>query len=276
MAHASGLNTAPRTVAELGPGNSAGVGMAALLSGSERYWALDVANYANPKRNLAIFDELVDLFRRRAPIPNELDFAEAQPVLDSYEFPQHLLTEERLRATLAPERLARLRDAIRVLGARPGSDQDVMSYMVSWHEAGRVRPSTVDAIFSQAVLEHVEDLVGTYDAMQRWLRPGGFMSHQIDFRSHGTTTAWNGHWAVSDISWRIAKGRREYFLNREPCSRHLRILAGMGFKVVCQVPQLDATGIERSLLAPRFRNITDDDLKTCGVFLQAVKTPGQS
>ena len=91
------------------------MGMAALLSGSERYWALDVVSYANPERNLEIFDGLVDLFTRRVPIPDEDDLSEVQPALDSYAFPEQLLTAARLQAALAPARLARLREAIRSL-----------------------------------------------------------------------------------------------------------------------------------------------------------------
>lgn len=273
LAHGAGLTKVPSTVAELGPGDSVGVGMAALISGSERYWALDVVSYANPERNLEIFDGLVDLFTRRASIPDEDDLAEVQPALDSYAFPRHVLTEARLQTALAPARLARLREAVRSLGSQSSDKNAPLSYMVSWQDAARVRPASVDAIVSQAVLEHVDDVPGTYRAMHAWLRTGGYMSHQIDFRCHGTTKAWNGHWTVSDLHWKIAKGRREYFLNREPCSRHLRIVSDLGFEVVRQLPQIDRSGIGRKLLAHRFRNLSDDDLKTCGVFLQAVKGP---
>lgn len=269
MAHAGGLTAIPRTVAELGPGDSIGVGVAALLSGAERYWALDVIGFANPERNLAIFDGLVDLFTQRAAIPDEDDLSEVQPGLESYRFPGHVLTETRLEAALAPGRVARLRDAVRMLGTPANDEHSPISYMVSWQDAARVRAASVDAIISQAVLEHVDDLLGTYEAMRAWLRPGGYMSHQIDFRCHGTTKEWNGHWGVSDIHWNIAKGRREYFLNREPCSRHLSIVSDLGFQIVHQHRQLESRGIRRESLAPRFRGLSDDDLRTCGLFLQA-------
>jgi SAM-dependent methyltransferase len=270
MAHGRGLNTRPVTVAELGPGDSPGVGMAALLSGSERYWALDVVSYSNPERNVQVFDALLDLFTRRASIPDESDLAEVQPALDTYAFPGHVLTEERLRAALAPERVARLREAVRALGTQPTNGSTPIEYMVSWQDATRVRPGSVDVILSQAVLEHVDDVPGTYEAMRAWLRPGGYMSHQVDFRCHGTSSDWNGHWTVSDLNWSIAKGRREYFLNREPCSRHLRLMSDLGFTVVREDRQRDQGGIGRASLAPRFRHLTDDDLRTCGVFVQAV------
>ena len=261
----------PLTVAELGPGDSVGVGLAALLSGSERYWALDVISYANPQRNLEILDGLVDLFSRRAPIPDEESLVEVQPALDSYAFPSDVLTERRLDSALAPARVARLRQAVMELGSRAGDEKALISYMVSWNDASHVRAESVDAILSQAVLEHVEDIVGTYRAMRAWLKPGGYMSHQIDFRCHGTTNDWNGHWGVGDLTWRIARGKRGYFLNREPYSHHLRAMADLGFKVVQNLPQEGPRGIERKSLAPRFRDLSNDDLKTCGLFVQAVK-----
>jgi len=67
----NGLETDPRAVAELGPGDSIGIGIAAVLTGAERYFAFDVVAHANTPRNLAIFDGLVDLFRAEVNIPGE-------------------------------------------------------------------------------------------------------------------------------------------------------------------------------------------------------------
>src|SRR5215216_4420238 len=41
LLHAHGMTTMPQSLAELGPGDSLGVGMCALLSGSEHYVGLD-------------------------------------------------------------------------------------------------------------------------------------------------------------------------------------------------------------------------------------------
>ena len=75
------------TVAELGPGDSLGIGLAALLSSAQRYVALDVVRYAANTRNLQIFEELIALFRDRAPIPDEAEFPLVRPRLLSYTFP---------------------------------------------------------------------------------------------------------------------------------------------------------------------------------------------
>jgi hypothetical protein len=50
MLHRHGLPTQFETVVELGPGDSLGVGLAALLTGAERYIALDALRYDDIRR----------------------------------------------------------------------------------------------------------------------------------------------------------------------------------------------------------------------------------
>ena len=99
-AHEAGFDTQPSLVAEIGPGDSLGIGIAALLSGAGGYYALDAVPYADAARDLEIFGRLVELFRVRMP-----------PSPDRT-FPLHILTEELLAASLAPARLEAIRHAI--------------------------------------------------------------------------------------------------------------------------------------------------------------------
>jgi len=119
-------------------------------------------------------------------------------------------------------------------------------------------------------MEHVEDVPGTYNALHEWLRPGGFMSHNIDFRCHGLTRDWNGHWTLSDGVWRLVKGTRAYLINRVPHSAHLKLLQDAGFIVVNDLRRCGA-GFDRQLLAPRFVDLSELDLSTTGTFIQARK-----
>ena len=82
----------------------------------------------------------------------------------------------------------------------------------------------MDWIYSHSVMEHVDDVEGAYAAMHRWLRPGGFVSHQIDLRSHELFPEWNGHWGVPRWKWRVIRGRRVYLINRLPASAHARAI----------------------------------------------------
>jgi SAM-dependent methyltransferase len=269
MAGRNGLNTSPNTVAELGPGDSLGIGLAALLSGCDQYYALDVVEYADLERNAQIFDELVQLFSNRTPIPDRDEFPEVKPYLDDYAFPAKVLDKSRLERALEPSRIERIRRSL----ADIQSGQSLIHYRVPWHDAGVLEEESVDMVYSQAVLEHVDDLEGAYAAMYSWLRPGGYMSHQIDFRCHGTARGWNGHWLYPAPVWRLMRGRRAYLLNRAPHSAHLALMAANGFEVVCDNTLSNTSGYKSHELARPFRHLSEDDLTTSGAFIQVVKRP---
>jgi hypothetical protein len=270
MADHSGLSTDFRAVAELGPGDSLGTGLCAVLTGADRYLALDVVPHANLERNAAVLEELIDLLVRRAPIPDEVEFPKVDPRLSSYAFPGEILTGERLNRALAPDRLARIRSAL-----RQGSSGEIeVRYVSGRVNSGAVELGQVDLVFSQAVLEHVEDLPQTYAAVSRWVRPGGLTSNCIDFRSHTYAREWNGHWGYSDAMWRLIRGNRPFLLNREPLSTHRRLLQQVGFVIAHEQSRRNSGGLPREGMAGPFRNLSDEDLSTETVFIQAVKSPG--
>jgi hypothetical protein len=270
LSAAAGMKVPPRVVAELGPGNSLGIGLSALLSGAERYHAFDVVAHAQIKRNLAVLDELIGLFKARADIPGPDEFPQVHPVLSSYAFPGHVLTDELLAATLADDRLERIRESVRTQN-EPGS---MIDYRTRWFDDRAIERESVDMLVSQAVLEHIDDLPGSYRAMRLWLKPDGFMSHDVDFRAHSTARFWNGHWRYSDLTWKLIRGRRSYLLNREPFSTHMRLLAENGFTALAGQPTKADPIIARARLAPRFRDhLTDQDLTTPTAVIQAVPAP---
>jgi len=269
IAQENGLCTGPpATVAELGPGDSLGIGLAALLSGAERYFGLDIVDHASSRRNISVFDELVQLFQDRAPIPGKNEFFDLNPEVESHRFPSEILTEDRLRTALDPDRVAAIRRTL----TDPNAGGEFISYFAPWNNAGTIRQGSVDMILSQAVLEHVDDLPTTYRAMAAWLKPGGFVSHQIDFRSHGTADEWNGHWMYSDRFWRLMRGRRTYLINREPYSTHATLLQEAGLRLVAAKNVELPSNIPRSKLAARFRNLSDEDLTISSTCMQAVRT----
>lgn len=147
----------------------------------------------------------------------------------------------------------------------------LIRYRVPWHDAKVLEDESVDMIYSQAVLEHVDDLRNAYRAMRSWLKPTGYISHEIDFKCHGTASEWNGHWAYSDFMWKLVRGGRPYLLNREPHSTHIAMLKEENYKVVCDITTESESSLTKAALAPRFRSISDDDLTTSDAFIQAVK-----
>jgi SAM-dependent methyltransferase len=256
----------PEVAAELGPGDSIGIGLAALLSGVQKYRALDIVRYSDLAENLEVFDELVGLFRRREPVPGEEEFPLLMPRLSSYAFPAELLDETWLQNALDPQRVQQLRAAL----SSAGDEQSPILYAAPWKDPSLITDQSVDLIYSQAVLEHVDDLPGVYRAMRRWLKPGGAMSHQIDFQCHGKADTWNGHWTYSDFAWKVVVGRRAYLLNREPHSVHLRLLHESGFIIVHEGVNRSPSMLRRGSLSRRFRKLSEADLTTSGTFVLAM------
>lgn len=267
MAEESGLNTDPRVVAELGPGDSLGVGIAALLSGAERYNAIDVVQHASVDRNLTVLDELVALLREKADIPGEDEFPMVQPLLQSYRFPSQILTADRLRSALHPVRLERLRASL----VNCSADESFIKYRAPWFKTDVIKERSIDLIFSQAVLEHIDRLQEIYHAMKLWLAPNGYLSHAVDLKSHGSASEWNGHWTYSEFAWSVVRGKESWFINREPKSTHLRLLENEGFCIMCERTKRGTNKLLRGQLAQRFRGLSDDDLTAAGLFFQATQ-----
>ena len=261
-----GLPGVPEAVAELGPGDSIGTGLSALLSGANRYLALDVFPYPSDGRNLAIFDELVSLFESRAPLPGDEEFPRVYPKLQSYAFPHEIVTDERLAASLQPERLAKIR------GCLSGAMADgAIRYVAPWNDARTMERQSVDLIISQAVMEHVDDLEHTYRCLHDWLKPGGMLSQDIDFSCHGLSAKWSGHWGFSKLKLGLARGGRPWLLNRQPHSAHVALLGKYGFDIVHESKTPDPNGIARAQLHRDFAWLSDEDLTTRNCLLQAIR-----
>lgn len=232
MLHEAGHPGPAGTMAELGPGGSLGVGLSGILCGMTKYSALDVIEYANVDDNLRVFEELVERFNQRQarPVKGWPDF---DPYLPEDLFPHDVLTDDLLAETLAPERLSAIREAIK----NPGQTFDgiQINYYAPWNNPKVVENNSVDLLMSQSTLEHVEDLNLTYDSIAKWLKPGAWMSHQIDFGSHGISSYWDGYRKYSEPQWKIVKGARHYLINRQPHSVHVQHMKRVGFDIVTEM-----------------------------------------
>ena len=270
MLYKNGMKSIPSSIAELGPGQSLGTGIAALLSGASSYYALDVVKFASTAANIEMFQEMIKFFKDRMDIPDNNEFPSLEPLLKTYEFPGHIFTDELLREALSDKRLSSIKDAIINQGSNE-NDGIYISYMVPWNDPGIIRKNSIDLLLSQAVLEHVDSLRAAYQSIYHWLKPGGIMSHSIDFRSHGLAAEWNGQWTYSGFTWKLIKGNRPYLLNRQPHSAHLDIIKKMGYKLLCDYPTYRKSKIKRKNLASDFQWLSENDLNTRTTFLQALK-----
>lgn len=88
-------------VAEIGPGDSLGVGIAALLSGVENYTGFDAQKSINLSDNYKVYNNRVHLFQNCVPKPDYKEFPNNHPKLNDYSFLSSILTDEILSRLLA-------------------------------------------------------------------------------------------------------------------------------------------------------------------------------
>jgi SAM-dependent methyltransferase len=253
-----GFNIKGAKVGELGPGDSIGIGLAALLSGATQYIGLDIVPYSAKADLARMFDELLHMYAKKEPVPGDDEFPSVRPRMDSYQFPAHLIDwmDVSMRAEEIRNDLRNGLNSGRFLG-----------YRAPWTSLPDIAKASLDLIFSQAVLEHVDNLEDTYRAMFAWLKPGGYASHVIDFRAHGRSPFWNGHLAYSDRQWKLVRGKREFLLNRESLSTHLSLAKKVGFEVLLSKRDQAPHGLNTQALSSRFQRIDPIDAQTSGVLL---------
>jgi SAM-dependent methyltransferase len=233
-------------VGELGPGDSIGAGLAALLSGAARYVGLDIVPFSAKIDLKTVFDELAQLFSLREPIPDHNEVLNL--AIDWTNF---------------ADRVQRIRSELK----REINTGQSVSYRAPWTSPKDIAVASLDLIFSQAVLEHVDALEETYQAMFAWLKPGGYASHRIDFSAHWLSPFWNGHWAYSDWQWRLVRGNRKFLLNREPLSTHLACAKKVGFTVLLLRQDHGSGGLGMEALSQRFQALSAEDVQTRGAML---------
>ncbi|SFV53152.1 hypothetical protein MNB_SUP05-5-839 [hydrothermal vent metagenome] len=255
-AYESSLNTKPKVVAELGPGDSLGIGLMALLLGAEKYYAFDVVKFSDLSKNLVILEELITLLKQQENIPNDEEYPRVVPKLNNYEFPKNVYSDIYLKECLSEERIQKIKNSL--------FNSSMIEYKAPWFDDKNVQKNSVDMIISQAVLEHIDELDGTYKQLYQWLKNDGFMTHCIDFKSHGYAKTWDGHWKISKLRWFLLRGNRPYLINRKPYSIHFKLLKKHNFKFLKEV------FIEKK---PSFNNkrISKADSKISGAFIQVNK-----
>lgn len=262
-----------RDVCELGPGNSIGTGIAALFSGVNSYTGLDAFPYSfatNKKRIAELIVRLSEFFSSRRAIPGADQYPQINPELDNYDFPVWLVDGRAFYERIAAIRSALLRDVENEFASGR------LNYLAPYHELDLSKyGGSFDAVFSQAVLEHVEDLGGTYRLIFSLLRPQGWSWHVIDFRCHGVSSDWNGHWRYPEWLWKIVAGRREFLLNRLTLSEHLARAREAGFWIESVFPYRDGehprlaakSHLKPSSFVHPFNRMSHEDATTMGALL---------
>lgn len=147
----------------------------------------------------------------------------------------------------------------------------MIKYVVPWYKSNLVIENSVDMIISQAVMEHVDNLEEIYKILFKLLKIDGIISMQIDFKSHGTSNFWYGHWKYSNFEWRLLKGKRPYLINRVPFSKHIDLIEKAGFKIIFIKKKIENNKIERKFLDKNFKFLSEEDMKISGAYILAIK-----
>lgn len=252
-----------KRIAEFGPGDSLGIGIAGIYSGAIEYFALDVIEHADIQRNKKVSDDIFRLFLQKAPVPNGEEYTNVNPLLTDYGYPAGLFS-------MTDDDLMQVKAKID-LSLEKRSQEIRIEYLVPWDKVSGGVSGSMDLIFSQAVMEHVDDISDAYQAMYRWLRPGGIISHQIDFKAHETSKFWSGHWYISDRKWRILMHGRKYIINRTMLSDHLESVKSVGFQIKNVVPVIKENPLYLKRKLNYKREVSDIDLTTSSCLIQAVK-----
>jgi SAM-dependent methyltransferase len=236
-----GLRLGGSVIAELGPGDSLGTGIAALISGAGRYIGLDRVRYANTRNLDRLIDEVARIF-----------------------------TSEAVGESAATEQRAeRLKQALSI--GYPGVG--AITYFAPWQVAD-VEPASLDLLFSHTTLQYMDDLNRLNATVFRWLKPGGFCSHVVDLGAMEFSPYWNGHWAYGAFEWQLVRGKREYVPNRRPISAHIEAARAAGFELLEVNPRGDERrGLPRSALSAEFATWPQVDLVTSGLAMVLRKPP---
>lgn len=224
-----------KKVAEVGPGDSIGQGLCALLEGVEKYIALDSVSHVSLSTNKDVLRDIVRIYEREG-----IDFN--KEMSDSLE--------------------KEIQDI---------SSSDIVKYYVPWWQFDEIEKNEIDLIISTAVLEHVDDLESFYSKAYDTLRKGGVISSVIDYGAHEFSKNWFGHYYYSDSYWRFLLHGRKYSINRFPHSYHISIMEKCGFSIV-KDDRRSGEMLDINKVAPSVkRNLTKDDWITRSGVIVGIK-----
>jgi hypothetical protein len=221
-----------RAVVELGPGDSVGMALAAKAMGMNTAYLIDVGDFAS--RDMDVYARLYACFKDNGyEPPPEVDLSSRDAMLKS------------------------LGSTYLTYGTRALAD---------------VPSTTIDVLFSNAVLEHVarSEFQQLMNETFRVMRPGAIAHHQIDLMDHLGGALNNLRF--SERAWEGSlMSNSGFYTNRLRFSEILDIVKKAGFNfAVTQITSWPNVPTPKQALANPFSTLPDDELKiaTFGLLLR--------
>ena len=239
----------PKCILEIGCGGTLGIGIMFLLLGSEKYIAIDYKRQANEDID-EVVDGLAALIEAKAPLHEGFRI---DPFFESRAIPEWIIPTRGVRAEAR-----QIKSGVGIEYIAPYAAKDIEA-------------NSCDLVMSQVVMEHLPDLNGAYRDQHIWVKPGGYISHFIGFQSHATANEWDGHWGYVPTVWNCIKEGKDFLINREPLSAHVKVIERSGFDVVRKMCRHKMPTITREQICERYKFMSDEDRSTESALIQAKK-----
>jgi len=199
----------PKHVLEVGCGDSNIVSLLWVLVGSKSVVSIDAFNYLKK-------DKLYSLFKKSSDLLISRNFCQMninpRLNLDVYENLWKVLPS---KDTLVNRQKLILDEIKNYLD---GNDSNLFSYDPSY-TTNKVFPFKFDFIFSQAVFEHVEHPKEVLVFLHNNLSDNGIIYTDVDFKSHGVSTLFNGHYILNESQYNLISSPFVFrYINRLPPS----------------------------------------------------------
>lgn len=137
--------------------------------------------------------------------------------------------------------------------------------------------TSFDMVISRAVMEHVYSLDAAFYNMDKILKPGGYMIHNIDFKDHGLFTSAGMHpltfLTISDRIWDLMT-KDSGKPNRMLIGYYKKKMNELNYEFkIAGIQYIESLNMRliRPKLHSTFRNLSDEDLIIASVFLIAKK-----
>jgi SAM-dependent methyltransferase len=256
---ASGVERFHGRVAEIGPGDSCGIGLMFLADGCEHVDLIDrFYSRRDEQHQQAIIHALVERFPRLVSLRQNGDFSESSFSKVSRHYGEAAAAE-------------------------------------TFYKTNK----SYDFIVSCAVMEHIYDPLRALSAMTSALNPGGMMLHQVDCRDHGQFSEYFHElkflelppFLYSPLKWgggpnRVRIGSYVELLRQEPVNFSIYITSLAGIPELLShgtlMHEIPETLLEisrnyvsrvRTALAQPFRDMADEELMVTSFLLVAKKKP---
>jgi hypothetical protein len=210
------------TIAEIGSGGSFGIAFCALLTGSDKYIALEIENNFNSLENLVLFEEILRLFKEDMSVKNPGKDDIINIKCPEYKRYSEVLGNAEFNDALSDSRICLIRNSLKDV------NRGNIRILNNWEE-NISKTDKVDFILSRAVMEHVNDPFSVYGSSNKILNKNGIVLHDVEFHSHGITSEWFKHYNINRVLWFLIRGRRKYYLNRYSLSDHIQFMEANKF-----------------------------------------------